>query len=189
MRRREEGVRPGGRILAGRRLGVALATAGLLGLTLASGAVAAAPASAAPAIEYVNIENSHTIKCISSSGKDDTTAEQFSCSNSANQFWYYSGDLGGATQIKNKATNQCLGISGGSRSAGAHAVVWNCLGASHPDQWWFVYETGTQATTFYLFNYSSGLVLQVGCACTTSGAYLDQEPWDDLGSPNQIWYI
>lgn len=194
MRLRKEGVHPVRRTFAGRRRAVALATAGLLGLTLTSGAVAAAPASAAPAsaapaVEYVTIENTHTIKCISSSGKDDTTARQYSCNGSANQFWYYGGSLGGATQIKNKATGQCLGISGGSYSHGAHAVVWNCLGRGHPDQYWNVDPTGTQATTFYLFDSKSALVLQVACGCTTSGAALDQEPWDNLGSPNQMWYI
>jgi Ricin-type beta-trefoil lectin domain len=189
MRLREEGVRPGGRASAGRRLGVAPATAGLLGLTLTSGVVAAAPASAAPAIEYVTLENVHTEKCISSSGKDDTTARQYSCNSSANQFWYFGGSLGTAVQFKNKATGQCLGISGGSYSAGADAVVWNCLGVSHPDQYWNENFTGTQATTIYLYNYKSGWVLQVACGCTTSGAALDQEPIDDLGSPNQMWYI
>lgn len=189
MRLRKQGVRPARRAFAGRRLGVALATAGLLGLTLTCGAVVAAPARAAAAVEYVTIQNVHTEKCITSNGKDDTAAAQNGCNGNANQFWYYGGSLGGATQIRNKATKQCLGISGGSYSRGAHAVVWNCGGRSHPDQYWNVDPTGTQATTFYLFNYRSGYVLQVGCDCTRNEAALDQEPWDNLGSPNQMWYI
>jgi hypothetical protein len=47
MRWRKEGVRPAGRAFAGRRLGLALATAGLLALSLTS-AVAGSPANAAP---------------------------------------------------------------------------------------------------------------------------------------------
>jgi hypothetical protein len=47
MRLRKEGVRAAGRRFAGRRLAVVLATAGLVGLSLASGAVAASPANAA----------------------------------------------------------------------------------------------------------------------------------------------
>jgi hypothetical protein len=70
MRVRDEGVRrPSGRTFAGRRLGLALAAAGLLGLTLTFGVVvAAAPASAMNTSRTVNtIPNSGT-KCMDGSG-------------------------------------------------------------------------------------------------------------------------
>ena len=34
------------------------------------------------------------------------------------------------------SNNKCLGVYGGSTNRGAYAAIWDCLGTSHPDQYW-----------------------------------------------------
>jgi hypothetical protein len=51
-------------------------------------------------------------------------------------------------------TSKCLGIDGGSRSAGAYAKVWDCLGKSHLDQYW-LWDGNASDTVFELWNYNN----------------------------------
>jgi len=34
--------------------------------------------------------------------------------------------------------NKCLGVSGGNTNSGTHLILWDCLGQSHPDQYWSI---------------------------------------------------
>lgn len=185
MRLRKEGVRPA-RAFAGRRLGVTLATAGLVVLSLTSGVAAASPANA---VTYYTIVNQHSLMCLSSAGAKDAAAKEYSCNSSTNQRWYWGSQAGtsGYLQFKNEATGQCLGVAGESTANGAEVVVWSCNG--HPDQYWNA-ETGEflglpDALAF--FDYHSAKVLQIKCSCATSGSTADQEQFDVAGSPNQAW--
>jgi hypothetical protein len=190
MRLRKERARAARRAFAGRRLGVALATAGLLGLSLTSGVIAASPANAASA--DFTVINAQQEMCMTSGGASDTVATEYSCNYSPNQYWYWDDEDGGTGyyQLRNEATNQCLGVLGGSTAKGAEVVVWQCLGTGHPDQYWQEQQLYPfNGVTFTLFNANSGQVLQVKCDCRKDSAPLDQEPLDDLGSPNQQWII
>jgi putative hemolysin len=181
MRSRKEGVRPVGRAFAGRRLGVALATAGLLALSLTS-VVVASPASAAPSKwNYQNAEHSY---CLSSGGIHDTVAKVYGCNGGSNQTWHYGALHGAYAQIIN-GDGQCLGVQSQSTSAGAYAVVWSCDG--HDDQYWLP-ENNSPGFTVDFLNQHSQMVIQIACDCIREGAFVDQEPYNNSGDPNQLWY-
>jgi hypothetical protein len=87
--------------------------------------------------------------------------------------------------------NQCLGVAGGSTAQGARVVGWNCLGTSHPDQYWMVnfgYSCSTANSPLYypIFNYKSNRVLGVSGNSTAVGAAV--VIWDfQLTCNNQYW--
>lgn len=177
---------PGGtrRKLAGRGRGVALATAGVLALGLTS-AVVASPANAAGGFLMRN--DRWPTQCITSDGRRDTTAATFSCNGNANQTWHTGGHIPGHYgtyyQLINNATGQCLGISGGSTAAGAHAVVWACNG--HHDQYWTWIVPGLPNVGVFI-NQNSSLVLQTACNCGQNWAVVNQA-WYNGGLSNQAW--
>ena len=194
-----------GRPSAGWQLAVVMAAAGLVaGLTLTSGVASAAEAAATspgraviatslanlrivPDVSGIMLENAHSVKCLSSDGRDDHDAEQFGCTEGdANQYWQWGGQLGGGeyAQLVNQGTHQCLGISGGSTSKGATVVVWKCLGTGHPDQYWDTSPSGGPAVN--INNLKSGYCLQIAGDSTASGARANVEPFD-TDSSNQDW--
>jgi phosphoribosyl-AMP cyclohydrolase len=193
MRLRKTKVRPAGRAFAGRRLAVALAAAGLVGLSLTSGAVAASPANATT---YYTLYNPSTTLCLTSGGDTDTPATEYSCNGSENQEWYWGSEEGtsGFSEFKNRTTGQCLGVLGGSTAAGAEVVVWSCQSGAE-NQYWNA-ETGYFVASpdwLVFFNYngassgSSSRVMEVKCDCDEESGKIDQEPLDVLGSPYQAW--
>lgn len=194
MRLRKEGARPAGRASAGRRLVMALATAGLLAFSLTS-AVAASPANAAPVHVFRpsaslpagtwSLENRDASLCLSSSGSD-AAAKVYTCNSSSNQHWHRGNSHGNYQEIRN-GDGQCLGIAGGSTSAGAHAVVWSCNG--HDDQFWLMEFPQIFNTPFFR-NQRSQLVIQIACDCGTNGAVTDQEPLaSNANDLNQLWFL
>lgn len=198
MRLRKERVLPVGRLFAGRRLGVALATAGLLALSLTS-AVAASPANAAPVHRVPlaglpagtwSLENwGHQGHCLSSGGVIGGTVKVFNCNGSSNQHWHGGSSHGSYQQIKN-GDGQCLGISGGSASAGARAVMGNC---SSSDTYYWLMEFPQIFNIPHFRNQHSQLVIQIACNCGSNGAVVDQEPYNG-GNPgtndeNQGWFL
>jgi hypothetical protein len=174
----------------------------LLAIALGAGGAsvaAAVPASAAtnpasvrivPDVSGIMLENAHSVKCLSSDGRDDHDAEQFGCTEgNANQTWKWGGHLGGAgeyAQLVNQGTHQCLGISGGSTSRGATVVVWKCLGTGHPDQYWDTSPSGGPAVN--INNLKSSYCLQIAGDSTAAGARANVEPFD-TDSSNQDWNI
>lgn len=182
MRLRKEGVRPVGRAFAGRRLGVALATAGLLALSLTS-VVAAPPANAAP-FQWL-FENAEHLTCLTSGGHSDTTATVYACGVSRNEEWHYGALHGAYAQIIN-GDGQCLGVAGGSASAGARVVVWSCI-SGHDDQYWL--PEGNMGGTIDFINQHSQLAIQIACDCDGNGRVVNQEPISNpFPDPDQLWY-
>ena len=198
MRWRKEGVRPAGRAFAGRRLGLALATAGLLALSLTS-AVAASPANAAPVHRVPlaglpagtwSLENwGHQGHCLSSGGVIGGTVKVYTCNSSSNQHWHPGNSHGSYQQIKN-GDGQCLGISGGSASAGAHSVMGNC---SSNDTYYWLMEFPQIYNIPHFLNQHSQLVIQIACNCSSNGAVVDQEPYNGgntgTSDENQGWFL
>lgn len=183
MRSRKEGVRLVGRAFAGRRLGVALATAGLLGLSLTS-AVVASPANAN--VSTWSLDNAEHVHCLTSNGILDSTAEVYSCNGSSNQTWHWGNFVGNYGQIVN-GDGQCLGIAGGSRSAGATAVVWRCGGQS--SQYWQIQTDPLIISEHYFANLNSQMVIQIACDCGTGHAAVDQKPFNSNLDPDQLWFF
>jgi hypothetical protein len=196
MRLRNKWVRPAGRASAGRRLGIFLATASILAISLTSGAIVAAPANAATvaapakaAIIYDTIVSAHSAQCLTSGGKDDTVATQYPCNGSSSQEWRLQGSCRGNTlfcQVINKKTKQCLGIAGGSSKAGAKVVVWRCNG--HNNQYW-QWQYSVVQPNYFLDNLHSGLYLTLKCGCDRHSAPMTQEPQDVMASVSQLWYV
>jgi hypothetical protein len=188
MRLLKDGVRRVvGRVFAGRRLGVALATAGLLALSLAS-VVAASPANATPG--YWGFYSVHTLDCISSGGVHNGVVTQYPCNGSSNQTWHYGAEHGSGQgayiQIIN-GDGQCIGVAGGSTSSGANIQMGNCSG--NDIYYWEVCACDpSTALDFYFLNQHSQEVIQIACGCSTKSAKLEQEPYDPYGSANQLWY-
>jgi hypothetical protein len=186
MRLRRERTGPVGRAFAGRRLRVALATAAMLGLGLASGAVVAAPANAA-ASETFQLQNIHVEHCITSNGAKNSNAEVYSCNGSSNQKWHWGTTWRGDYRKLINGDGQCLGIAGGSSARGAAAVVWKCN--TSDSQYWYADQDDPTAEGWNLINLNSQMVLQVRCDCTKERAVVDQAPDDAWSSPNQNWFI
>jgi hypothetical protein len=182
MRLRREGIHTTDR---GRRLGVILATAGLLGLSLTGTVVTA---SAANATTYYRLFNIETTMCLTSGGGSDVAAEEYSCDGSANQLWYWGSERGstGYYQFKNDATGQCLSVYYASLKAGQGLDVWSC-GASAAMYWQVDPDYPFSPDALLFINANSGDVMQVRCDCAKDSAPLDQEPYDDLGNPIQFW--
>jgi Ricin-type beta-trefoil lectin domain-like len=208
MRLRTE-VRRIGRGLASRPLMAVLASAGLLGgLSLTAAAAPAANAAATVAghggtapglagftIQRVaaigarfSLQNVHSEKCITSDGKDNHAAEVYSCNGDSNQTWHLGGKFNGYYQLRNDATNQCLGIAGGSRSNGADVVVWKCLGTGHTDQYWTYFNANGTTEAWAWQDFNSQEVMQIKNNSDANWATVVQDPYDDLASPNQYWW-
>lgn len=180
------------RVFVGRRVGVALACAGLLALSLTSAVVAAAPADAAPA--HFVIYNAHSRDCISNGGATNGYVSQFACNGSTNQQWHWGGTSHGSyQQLINTTTGQCIGLRG-NLANGATLYMGNC---SSNDQYYW--EEGTLCPSvgpcyippgwWFLQNQASLRVMQVGCNCdNNSAAIIDATPNGD-GPPDQLWAV
>jgi hypothetical protein len=57
--------------------------------------------------------------------------------------------------------NKCLGVAGGSKSDDATVMIWDCLGTSHPDQYWLFFPDESRSGCYFLYNYHSQLWLGV----------------------------
>jgi hypothetical protein len=186
MRLRKERVRPVSRAFGGRKLRAALAIAAMLGLSLTSAAVMAAPANAADS-ETFQIQNVHIEYCLTSNGVKNSIAEVFSCNGSKNQTWHWGTHWVGDYRKLINGDGQCLSIGDGSKSAGAHAIVWACN--SKDAQYWEAVQDYPIQPAFALVNLNSQLIIQVACDCTKEHAKVDQASEDIWGSPNQHWSI
>ncbi len=62
---------------------------------------------------------------------------------------------------------KCMGVSGGSTGDDATVMIWDCLGTSHPDQYWLLFPDEYQSGCYFLYNYKSGMWLGV----TLPGGY------------------
>jgi hypothetical protein len=167
------------------RLGMALATVGLLAGSLTSAVVVAAPANAASFnSNYQNVEH---LTCLTSGGIYNGETTVYACNGSSNQTWHYGGTHGAYAQVINNATGQCLSISGGSTASGARAVEVNC--SSNDADYWEVsqpYNVAYSAAAF--LNQHSQDYLQIACNCGGNSRNVDQvpEPWSFTG--NLLWY-
>jgi hypothetical protein len=181
MRLRKKGVRPAGRAFAGRRLAVALATVGLIAPILTF-VVMASPADAVPF--HWNYQNTEHLTCLSSGGVHNGTVKAYNCTASSNQVWHYGALHGAYAQIINN-DGQCLSVAGGSTSSGAHAVMANC---SSNDEMFWLPQNYPPGLVVYFQNQHSQKVIQIACDCGSNGAIVDQEPFNNFGDPNQLWY-
>jgi Ricin-type beta-trefoil lectin domain-like len=193
MRIRRKKTRAVGRTFAGRRPRVmlAIAAAGLLGLSLASIAPAA-PASAAAA-RFV-IYNAHSRDCMTNDGKANVYVTQAPCNGRTSQQWYFGGNHGSYQQIKNDATNQCIGLADASLADGAKIQMWNC---SSNDQYYWEEGNGCPLVGpcyippgwVNLQNQASLRVMQVGCDCDNNGAPIIDATPNAAGPPDQLWAV
>jgi Ricin-type beta-trefoil lectin domain-like len=121
-------------------------------------------------------------------GEHEAPAVQFTClSGHPDQQWHTgAANSAGYYQIVN-GDGQCLGVQGGSTAQGARVYGWNCLGPSHPDQYW-LYDGNITCGTYYspIINYKSGRVLGVAGNSTANGAAV--VIWSYQGvCNNQFW--
>jgi hypothetical protein len=190
MRFRIKGTSAVGRAFAGRRLRatLAIAAASLLGLSLTS-LVQAAPANATPVL--FALVNAHSLDCMSNGGALNAYVSQYNCNGSKSQAWYFGGTHGAYQQIKNYATNQCVGVQGGSLANGARIWMGNC--SSNDIFYWqkeleCTFIVGCAPGADFWVNQASGRVIQVGCGCDSNSAGLFDDALSDAGPPSQLWY-
>ncbi len=190
MRFRTKGTSVIRRAFAGRRprVTLAIAAASLLGLTMTS-VVQAAPANATP--EYFSTWNVHSLDCMSNGGVTNGVVTQYSCNGSNNQSWYFGSAHGAYQQIKNRATNQCVGLAGGSLANGKNIQMGTC---SSNDMYYWQKETpcfflGMCPPGVLVYqNQASLRIIQVACGCDTNSATLNDETPNSDGPPAQLWY-
>jgi len=90
---------------------------------------------------------------------------------------------------RNANSGKCLGVAGGNMTNGTKIVQWDCLGPSHPDQYWS--PVGINDGAYYQFHNLSNpnKCLGVPGGSTNAGAQL--VIWDCLGQdhPDQFWAV
>jgi len=164
-----------------RRRIVMVALALMLGLT---GVIAyAAPSRAGTGFSFESLIDINTVqRCI---GQTDGLGTANTCTYENGQLFYYGSEKGtsGYYQLVN-SLGTCMGVWGGSDSAGARIEFITC-DTTHPAQFWALhYDPSSEC--YLLFNYNSGYVIQVNG--TEPGAPLTQEPWVS-GYIAQLWSI
>ena len=158
---------------------VAVSAIALAGLTATSASAATTAPAGTAAAGWFHIVNFNSALCLGiSGGDDDAPAVQWPCENVDNQEWSWGAEDGffpAYRRLENN-NNQCLGVAGGSREAGARVYGWTCNGDSN--QYWY-------ANGNVIYNFSSGLVLGVAGNSTEPGAAVVQ--WPANGALNQVW--
>jgi hypothetical protein len=136
-----------------------------------------------------SLYNYNSDQCLGiTGGADDAAAIQWDCNKSPDQTWHIGQNSGGNSvyhQIIN-GDGECLGVYATSTTEGAPVVGWQCLGSTHPDQYWAWVESHTNPGYYYLVNLNSSMVVGVLGNSTTEGTAIVQ--WPDQNTPNnQIW--
>lgn len=115
-----------------------------------------------------------------------TLIHQWTYTGADNQWWFrYGWNYGDV--FTRYGSNKCMGVGGGSTSAGAAVVEWDCNG--HLDQQWLYLATGGYANgwpVYNIVNLNSGQCLGVQGGSTALGAQVVQ--WPCNGHPDQEWY-
>jgi glucosylceramidase len=112
---------------------------------------------------------------------------QWWCNGSADQNWirdpYNSIVVGGLTYTPwiDEISGLCMGVQGGSTSAGANVAQWPCYPAA--DQFWAQVDRGGGTTN--LVNFASGMCLAVSGGSRAAGAQITQ--WPCYGPADQRW--
>jgi hypothetical protein len=147
--------------------------------------------SAADPFALVNLNADGHCLGINSSGD----AGDWTCTFANDQAWHMgsSWDNDGVYYQLINTEGQCLGVSGGSMTAGARVVGYACL-TSHMDQYWsFVpYDTICEGAGCYYVvqDLNSNDILGVAGASMANGAAIVQWPWNgvpDEAATNQYW--
>jgi hypothetical protein len=68
-------------------------------------------------------------------------------------------------------------------------VVWHCGGTSHPDQYWTTFNANGTSDSLAFQNLNSQLVIQIKGNSDANWATVVQDPYDELASPNQYWWL
>lgn len=129
--------------------------------------------------------------CLGISGNNiNAPAVQWDCDADAQRWYTGATNSAGYYQIywvTANGTKQCLGVAGGSTSPNAQVVGWNCLGTSHPDQYWLIGGYSCSKTYFPIWNYkASGRVLGVAANSTKQGAAVVIYGYQNMCN-NQFW--
>jgi Ricin-type beta-trefoil lectin domain len=149
-------------------------------------ALTASPAVAAVApFEIVNYK-SH--RCLGiAGGADNAPAVLWNCKGSADQIWHWDTSIvyGGVFARLVNNDGECLGVAGGSQSAGADIYGWSC--GNVYNQFWTTLGLTGQSGYYYLYNWGSDLVIGVAAGSTANGAHLVQ--WNRLPHSDQYWML
>ncbi|MFB7216130.1 RICIN domain-containing protein [Streptomyces sp. NPDC056255] len=95
------------------------------------------------------------------------------------------GPPGGATTIRNGNSGQCLEIADSSKSNGARAQQWTCVGQAG-SYWYFEPVVKGGASYYRIRNTNSNKCLEVADSRTDNGAPVQQ--WTCYDLPGQLWY-
>ena len=135
-----------------------------------------------------SFQNYNSKYCLGITGGDDNAAAiQWNCNKAPDQTWHRGNEDGtsGYYQIIN-GDGECLGVYQISTTEGALVVGWQCLGTTHPDQYWAWDESSTDPGYYYLVDYNSGQVVGVLDNSKALGASIVQ--WPNQHTPNnQLW--
>jgi arabinoxylan arabinofuranohydrolase len=158
---------------------------GLLGGVLAAGA----PDAAAATSGWIKNNNGFCLGIQGSSQAAGAKAAQGNCEGTPTQTWHATSLV---VHMNGYSYNQfmngvgwCLGVTGGSNSAGAVLDQGPCSTTSDHSQFWASINTGGYSPV--LVNGHSGLVIGVQGGSTKGGALVVQGP--PTGDPSQIWII
>jgi hypothetical protein len=168
---------------------VALAMiAAMFTVSTAGAALSPRDAAQAPPTGTFSFQNYNSNYCLGiSGGEDNATAIQWDCNKAPDQTWHRGNEDGtsGYYQIIN-GDGECLGVYQISTTEGALVVGWQCLGTTHPDQYWAWDESSTDPGYYYLVDYNSGQVVGVLDNSKALGASIVQ--WPNQHTPNnQLW--
>jgi hypothetical protein len=136
--------------------------------------------------ELVSVHSGLCLEVPQGSQAAGADVDQRSCTGGAGQLWRLNA-FGGRFQVVSASSGQCLNVLGASTSAGASVIQWPCAGADN--ELWMIMPVDAPPLggSLRVTSASSGLVLDVTGASTSSGAPLQQ--WAYGGSANQLWQL
>jgi hypothetical protein len=170
-----------------KRIGLAVITAGLMGLTLlvAPAATAMTSSTSTQALATASFAGRYAIKnasgkCLEiagSSNSNGAAAQQWDCVGQPSMYWRIVDAGSGYYYIQSNSNNKCLEIENSSHNLGARAQQWDCVGQSGA-LWWF---SGAN-----IINWSGGC-LEIENSSTSNGARAQQ--WNCVGQSGAQWTI
>jgi Ricin-type beta-trefoil lectin domain len=132
---------------------------------------------------WSNLTGKYVIAVPGASTSNGVQLETYASQGHPDQFWRFDYTQYGYQQIINVNSGKCMGVSGGSLSAGATIVQWTCDGSLN--QYWrlggpdgaYAYDT--------LINDNSGMCVGISGNSTSEGAKLVQ--WACDGNYDKQW--
>jgi hypothetical protein len=145
------------------------------------------PSTPKESVMYYPLTNYRSDLClgIKGGGTGNELAIQWTCNGRYDQGWGFP-ESGGYYHMEN-LNGRCLGIQGGSKAQGAHAIQWRCENVANQEWKAHIVINDPASPIYELQNRGSGRCLTVSGGSTRPGAYVIQ--WSCVHNSDQWWFL